>query len=143
MTKMIILDTNVISETFRPAPDKGVGEWLRRQPKSRVFVTSVNKAELLAGLALMPDGKRKQALAEVISAFFDERLITPVLAFDEAAALQYARIFAQRRKSGRPIAEMDCQIAAIALTHGHAVATRNVYHFENCGMDVINPWEAQ
>lgn len=139
---MIILDTNVISEAFRPSPDTQVGDWLRRQPKSQVFVTAVNRAELLTGLALMPDGKRKQLLAEAISTFFDDSLLTPVLAFDEEAALQYARIFSQRRKAGRPIAELDCQIAAIALAHGHAVATRNVWNFENCGIEVINPWQA-
>ena len=140
---MIILDTNVISETFRPEPDPGVGNWLQRQPTSQLFVTAVNKAELLSGLAIMSDGKRKQTLAEIIAIFFGERLETPVLAFDEPAALQYARIFSQRRKSGRPISELDCQIAAIALTRGHAVATRNVYDFENCGIEVINPWDPQ
>lgn len=139
---MIILDTNVISETFRPAPDRAVADWLREQPRSQVFVTSVNKAELLTGLALMSDGKRKQALAHAIERFFEASLMTPVLGFEDAAAVQYARIFSQRRKSGRPIAEMDCEIAAIALTHGCAVATRNVWDFENCGIDVINPWTA-
>lgn len=140
---MIILDTNVISETFRPVPDRAVAGWLREQPLNQVFVTSVNKAELLTGLALMSDGKRKQALADVIERFFEESLMTPVLGFEEDAAIQYARIFSQRRKSGRPISEMDCEIAAIALTHGYAVATRNVVDFENCGIGIINPWEAQ
>jgi predicted nucleic acid-binding protein len=139
---MIILDTNVISETFRPIPDRNVADWLREQPLSQVFVTSVNKAELLTGLALMSNGKRKQALANVIERFFEESLMTPVLGFEEAATIQYARIFSQRRKSGRPISEMDCEIAAIALTYGYAVATRNVWDFENCGINVINPWEA-
>ena len=141
MRTLIILDTNVISEVFRSDPDQAVGVWLGRQQKNLVFTTAVTKAELLSGLAVMPDGKRKQALAEAMSIFFDERLQTPVLPFDETAALQYARIFAQRRRSGRPISELDCQIAAIALTSGHAVATRNVADFENCGMAVINPWE--
>jgi len=140
---MIILDTNVISETFRPAPHEGVGSWLRKQDRSALFTTAVNKAELLAGLALMGDGKRKQALANVIATFFGDCLTTTVLGFDEPASLQYARIFAQRRKSGRPISEMDCQIAAIALTGGLAIATRNVDDFANCGIDVINPWEAR
>lgn len=138
---MIILDTNVISEIFRPAPERDVGRWLREQPPAQVFVTSVNKAELLTGLALMGDGKRKQALADSIERFFEESLATPVLGFDEAAAVQYARIFSHRRKSGRPISEMDCEIAAIALTHGYAVATRNVLDFESCGIAIINPWE--
>lgn len=140
MATMIILDTNVISEAFRPLPDPRVGDWLSRQPKTRVFTTAITKAELLTGLAFLPDGKRKQALAEAIAIFFAERLETPVLAFDEPAALQYARIFAQRRQSGRPISEMDCQIAAIALTGGYAVATRNDTDFAHCGIDVINPW---
>jgi predicted nucleic acid-binding protein len=140
---MVILDTNVISEIFRPAPDEGVGGWLREQPPDQVFVTSVNKAELLTGLALMQDGKRKRALADSIELFFEERLTTPVLGFEEAVAVQYARIFSQRRQAGRPISEMDCEIAAIALTHGYALATRNVLDFENCGIALINPWEPQ
>jgi predicted nucleic acid-binding protein len=140
---MIIIDTNIISETFRPVPDRTVADWLRRQPLSEVFVTSVNKAELLTGLALMSDGKRKQALADAIERFFEESLMTPVLGFEEAAAIQYARIFSHRRKSGRPISEMDCEIAAIALTHGYSVATRNVWDFDNCGVEIINPWESR
>jgi predicted nucleic acid-binding protein len=140
---MIILDTNVISETFRPVPDLAVAGWLRDQPRSRVFVTSVNKAELLTGLALMGDGRRKQALAYAIERFFEESLVTPVLGFEETAAVQYARIYSQRRKSGRPISEMDCEIAAIALTYGYAVATRNVDDFENCGVGIVNPWDAR
>lgn len=139
---MIILDTNVISEAFKPLPDPNVGGWLRSQPKDKLFTTAVNKAELFTGLALMHDGKRKQALADVLSVFFHERMETSILAFDEPAALQYARIFSQRRKAGRPISEMDCEIAAIALTGGYAVATRNVSDFEQCGIAVINPWEA-
>lgn len=137
---MIILDTNVISEAFRPVPDQRVGEWLSAQPKDRVFTTAISKAELLTGLALLPDGERKRALADAIAAFFAEHLETPVLAFDEPAALQYARIFSQRRSKGRPISEMDCQIAAIALTGGYAVATRNDMDFAGCGIAVINPW---
>jgi predicted nucleic acid-binding protein len=139
---MIILDTNVISEIFRPVPDPTVAGWLRDQPLSEVFVTSVNKAELLTGLALMADGKRKQALANAIERFFQEGLLTRVLGFEEAAAVQYARIFSQRRKSGRPMSEMDCEIAAIALTYGYALATRNVDDFANCGIGIINPWNA-
>jgi toxin FitB len=138
---MIVLDTNVISETFKPWPDKRVGEWLVTVPAEQLFVTSVTKAELLYGLALMPDGNRKRTLASVIGAFFGLTVLNPVAGFGEQEALSYAQISAHRRRLGRPIREFDAQIAAIARTRGFAVATRNVHDFENCGIEIINPWK--
>ena len=137
---MIVLDTNVISETFKPSPDKRVGEWLASMPADLFFVTSVTKAELLYGLALMPDGNRKRGLASVIAAFFDQKILNPVAGFGDEEALSYAQISAHRRRLGRPIRELDAQIAAIARTRGFAVATRNTRDFENCGIEIINPW---
>lgn len=139
---MIVIDTNVVSEVMKPLADLRVSIWLRQQPIDRVYITAITKAELLYGLALMADGKRKQALAGAIQIFLGERLRTPVLAFEGQDALAYARISARRRKSGRPVRELDGQIAAIAASRGFAVATRNIRDFEGCGIETINPWEA-
>lgn len=138
---MIIVDTNVVSEVMKPLVDARVAAWLRRQPIENIYITSITKAELFYGLALLPDGSRKQALADAIQLFFAERVKTPILAFGDQDALPYARISAQRRKAGRPVKELDGQIAAIAASLNFAVVTRNVRDFEGCGIEVINPWE--
>lgn len=137
---MIVIDTNVVSEVLKPLAEQQVAAWLRRQPIDRVYITAITKAELLYGLALMADGKRKEALAGAIQIFLGERLKTPVLAFEGQDALPYARISARRRRSGRPVKELDGQIAAIAASRGFAVATRNVRDFEDCGIEIVNPW---
>ena len=110
-------------------------------PMDDLFVSSVTKAEMLYGVALLPDGNRKQALASVIERFLRE-LLNPVESFDERDAVEYARISAHRSRMGRRIRELDAQIAAMARARGFAVATRNVNDFEHCGVEIINPWEA-
>lgn len=137
---MIVVDTNVISEAMKPVSDEGVARWLRRQPLDTLYVTAITKAELLYGLALMPDGKRKRHLAETIQLVLGRYVVNPILAFTDDAALPYARLSARRRLLGRPIREMDGQIAAIASLHGFAVATRNTGDFEDCGIRLVNPW---
>jgi predicted nucleic acid-binding protein len=139
---MIIADTNVVSEAMKAVADMRMAAWLRKQAIETIYVTAITKAELLYGLALLPDGKRKQALARAMETFFAERVVTPILGFMDEDALFYAKISARRRKAGRPVKELDGQIAAIAASHGFAVATRNVADFEHCGIEIINPWEA-
>ncbi len=138
---MFLLDTNVISETFRPTPEPRIGRWMTAIPIDRLFVSSITIAELLYGLAIMPDGKRKHALGSVFQTFLTERIVTPIQSFDDRDASAYASISARRRRMGRELREFDAQIAAIALTRGFAVATRNVRDFEHCGIEIINPWD--
>lgn len=140
---MIIADTNVVSEVIKAVADMQVAAWLRRQAIDTIYVTAITKAELFYGLALMPDGRRKQSLAQAMQTFFAERVVTPILGFTDEDALFYAKISARRRKAGRPVKELDGQIAAIAASHGLAVATRNVRDFEHCGIEIINPWNPQ
>jgi toxin FitB len=139
---MILLDTNVISETYKPHPEMRVANWLLKVPIESLFVSSVTTAELLYGAAILPEGRRKQELSGVIHRFLTERIVNPVQPFDERDAAAYAGISAHRRQIGRVIRELDAQIAAIALTRGFAVATRNVSDFEHCGVEIINPWNA-
>ena len=138
---MIILDTNVVSEIFKPKPDPAAAGWLMAQPKERCFLTAISKSELLFGLACMPDGRRKRDLADVMQAFFEVELLTLVLAFEGSDAEHYADILASRKRLGRRIGELDAQIAAIARRRSYNVATRNVSDFEHCGVEIINPWE--
>ncbi len=138
---MIVLDTNVISEAFKPQANARVGVWLARLDPKDVFTTAVSQAELYTGLAILPDGERKRALAEVIDMFFASILQTRPLAFGEQEALEFARIHAHRRRLGRPIADFDGQIAATARVREFAVATRNTSDFEHCGIKLVNPWE--
>ena len=139
---MIILDTNVISELLRPAPEPRVEHWLSAQDGLNVYLTSISEAELRYGLAIMGQAARRAALVDAVDRILREDLAGRILPFDSDAALSYATIAAARRSAGRPIAQADCQIASIAHTRGATVATRNTPDFEGCEIDLINPWTA-
>lgn len=139
---MIVLDTNVLSELLRPAPDAGVLAWLDAQPRSALFTTTVVRAEIFHCVRILPDGARKQALLDATHAIFDEAFAGQVLSFDHDAADAYAEIAASRRSAGKPISQFDAMIAAIVRSRGASLATRNVKDFAGCGIDVIDPWRA-
>jgi predicted nucleic acid-binding protein len=141
MAAMIVLDTNVVSELLRHAPAPAVEAWLAAQDGAEVYFTAVSEAELRHGVAILPAGRRRDALTEAVGCILTEDFRERILPFDSAAAKTYAVIAADRRAAGRPISQLDCQIAAIARTQGAAVATRNVRDFEGCGLDVIDPWQ--
>ena len=121
-------------------PNQMVLDWFDAQSTNDLFVTTVTEAEILTGIALLPDGRRKNNLLEFADNIFTSLFIGRVLVFDSNAANIYAEIFAQRYAAGRPISQADCQIAAIARSHGAAVATRNVTDFEGIDVELINPW---
>lgn len=136
---MILVDTNVWSETTKRDPAPQVLAWLLDH-RDELAVSTITVGELLTGLALMPEGRRREELTERI-----ERLIGNsrgrAYAYDEDAARAYARIVASRRAAGRRVTKPeDAMIAAIAAAHGLAVATRNTGDFEDMGVDLINPW---
>ncbi len=135
---MIVLDTNVISELMRPHPDSMVVRWVAAQPTAMLCTTSVNKAEILYGIAVLPKGRRRAALLAAAEAVFSEDL--KVLPFDDAAAVRYAEIVADRNTSGRRIEAFDALIAATALAAGADLATRDVGGFEGIGLALIDPW---
>ena len=138
---MIVLDTNVLSETLRPIPADSVKRWMRAQPSASLFTTTICEAEIFYGLALLPRGHRRARLERAVTAIFAEDFAERILPFDSAAARAFAGIAAHRRRLGRPISEFDAQIAAIAHSCGAAVATRKVEDFADCGIRVISPWE--
>ena len=140
---MILLDTNVISELMRIEPAKAMMDWFGQHDAANLFISAVTEAELRTGVAILPDGQRRDRLQLAIDAMIDQDFQGRVLPFDSLAAKAYAEIAAQRRAAGRPIAEADCQIAAIARATDAPIATRNVKDFDGCGVRVINPWNDQ
>lgn len=137
---MIILDTNVISELMRPAPGAVILRSLSKYSADELHSSSVTLAEILYGIEVLPAGKRKSDLLAGAERLFSAVLGGRILPFDESAAQAFARIAAARRTMGRPIAELDAQIAAIASVHGATLATRNTADFESCGIGLVNPW---
>jgi toxin FitB len=139
---MILLDTNVVSEPLRQTPERQVIEWLDAQPMETLFLSAITVAELRAGVALLPAGRRRSGLQENL-----EKRVLPlfagrVLPFDLACTQAYAALMAEARTAGLAIATADGYIAAIAVANGFAVATRDTAPFEAAGAAVIDPWQA-
>ena len=139
---MIVIDTNVVSELMRARPDPAVLAWFAGHAAEVLFLTAVSEAELRTGAAILPAGQRRDRLVRAIDAMIDQDFAGRILPFDSPAARSYAEIAAARRATGKPIMDADCQIAAIAVSCGAAIATRNVKDFGGCGIEVINPWDA-
>lgn len=137
---MILLDTNVISELFRPKPDSQVVDWMDDQPIETLYLTAVTMAELRAGLALMPPGRRRTILEAGIEEKFFPRFTGRVLPFDNHCTQAYAHLRAKARDLGVAISAADGYIAAVALTHHFAVATRDTTPFLAAGATVIDPF---
>ena len=138
----VLLDTNVVSELMRKAPDPTVAMWAAGQALASLFFSAVGEAELRYGAAVVPTGQRRETLVSDIERMLDEAFENRVLPFDSSAARAYADIAAMRRSAGRPVAPADCQIAAIARSRRMAVATRNVRDFEDADIEIIDPWAA-
>ncbi len=137
---MIILDTNVLSALMRTTPEAAVVTWLDHQPAESVWITSITLFEARLGLALLPKGRRRQTLETAFALLLEVDLENRVLDFDSAAAGEAATLAAERQKSGRPVDIRDTQIAGIALARRAAVATRNVRHFRDLKIPVMDPW---
>ena len=138
---MIILDTNVLSELMRPKPSSRVAAWVAKQPATELFTTSITEAEIFYGIELLTKGKRREELLAAAEAMFAEDLAGHILGFEGDAARVFSKIAARRRALGRPISHADAQIAAIAQVRRAKLATRNVADFEDCGLDVVDPWD--
>ncbi|UIF89017.1 type II toxin-antitoxin system VapC family toxin (plasmid) [Cupriavidus necator] len=137
---MIVLDTNVLSELMRAQAEPAVVDWLDRQEQDSLAVTAVTVAELLYGIARLPEGRRKTGLRDAALQMLDEEFAGRVLAFDEDAAVHYAALVSQRERTGRPISMADAQIAAICRHHAAALATRNTKDFDGVDIILANPW---
>ena len=138
---MIVLDTNVISEPVKPLSDPLVVVWLDRQAKETLYLCAPVLMEVLQGVTLLPDGKRKRDMATAMEALFANYFGDRFLAFERRAALTYASLASRASTRGYSISVGDCQIAAIAAVYGFAVATRDTAPFLAAGVPVIDPWE--
>ncbi len=137
---MIVLDTNVLSEAMRQQPSSQVMAWLSAQPAQSLFTSTITRSEILYGIALLPEGKRRNSLHEVATAIFTEDFAGRVLFFDNSAADAYAGIAAKRHQIGHPISQFGAMVAPIAYSRGAQVATRNTKDFKACGVTLIDPW---
>ena len=139
--KNILLDTNVISELMRPQPDPVVIDWFAKFSGTHFYVSAITQAEVLLGIALLPDGKRRDALASAAETMFKEDFSGSCLPFDAACAEPYAMIVSSRRRSGFTSTTEDTQVAAIAISGNYVLATRNTKDFLHIdGLNLCNPW---
>jgi toxin FitB len=136
---MIILDTNVVSELMTEQ-NTGVLAWLDRQPWSSLWTTAITILEIRSGLAVIPVGRRRSERQAAFDLLIEGNLESRVLPFDHAAAEQTASLIGQRKRAGRPGELRDSMIAGIALAQRATLATRNVRHFEDLTIPVVDPW---
>jgi predicted nucleic acid-binding protein len=139
---VIVLDTNVISEPLKPLPDPHVVAWLDRQPKEALYLCAPVLMEVLLGISLLADGKRKRGMTTAVQALLANYFAGRFLAFEREAAVTYASLASRASARGYSISVGDCQIAAIAAMHGFSVATRDTAPFVAVGVPVINPWKS-
>lgn len=139
---MIIIDTNVISALMSEVPERIVVEWLDRQAAESIWITTITLFEARLGIALLPKGKRRQNLAAAFDKLMIEDLEGRVLDFDQPAAEAAAELAAGRQRQGKTVDMRDTQIAGIVMARRAEFATRNVKHFSDLNVAVINPWDA-
>ena len=137
---MILLDTNILSEIMRVKSNSTVIKWLNDQDSSQLFLSSITIAEIGYGIYMLPEGKRKKQLELNFDQYVKNAFNYRILEFTEQAARKYAIVMGDRKRIGRPMGVPDGQIASIALAKGFSVATRNIKDFEECGLQLINPF---
>ena len=136
----VLLDTNVVSELIRKAPDPAVEAWAAGHALEVLYFSAVGEAELRYGAAILPAGRRRESLVSDIERMLGDAFDGRVLPFDSRAARAYADIAGIRRSADRTVSPADCQIAAIARSRDMAVATRNVRDFDDIDIEIVNPW---
>lgn len=137
---MIVLDTNVVSETLRTTPDPRVMRWLESRRPGDLYLTATVVAELISGVERLPEGRRRITLSDELELQLAQEYPDRVLPFDIDAARAWGVLVAARARSGRPMPPLDAQIAATCLVHDATLATRNARDFDGCGIHVIDPW---
>jgi toxin FitB len=137
---MILLDTNVLSAVASPKAERRIAEWLDKQPRTSIWTSSITVFELRYGLAIMPLGKRRTLVSELMEELLATKIGGRIAVFDENAARHAGDLMALRQKAGRPVELRDTMIAGIALATNATLVTRNVSDFSDLKVPVINPW---
>jgi predicted nucleic acid-binding protein len=137
---MILLDTNVLSAMMRVVPDHAVVAWLDQQPHDSIWITTITVMEIRSGLLSMPSGRKRDAFGIAFLTLLQEKIQGRIAAFDLSAAEESAELLASRKSKGRPIEDRDTMIAGIAQARRAALVTRNISHFLDLSVPVINPW---
>jgi predicted nucleic acid-binding protein len=138
---MIIFDTNLISEIAKPVCDPSVRAWLGSCDLRTVYTTAINVAELRAGIEVLPEGKRRDAIQSSNELLLATLFKGKLLSFDAAAAESFGRLAGFMKRIGRAVSPADAYIASIALVHNYQIATRDVQPFLDAGLTVVNPWD--
>ncbi|OBQ77425.1 type II toxin-antitoxin system VapC family toxin [Mesorhizobium sp. WSM3873] len=138
----LLLDTNVLSEVTRAAPDVGVLKWLDGLDEDRSFISVVSIAEIRRGVSLMDEGRKREALAEWLARDLPQRFEQRVLPVDEAVALAWGDLMGLAKRRGRGLSSMDGLIAATAIAKQLTLATRNSKDFEGFAIELFDPWSA-
>lgn len=137
---MILLDTNVLSAIMRVVPDHAVAAWLDQQPRDSVWITTITVMEIRSGLLSMPSGHKRDALGIAFLTLLRDKIRGRIAPFDLPAAEQAAELLALRKSKGLPVEDRDTMIAGIAQARRATLATRNISHFFDLSVPVINPW---
>lgn len=140
---MIILDTNVVSALMRRDVDAAVVVWLDGQPPESIWTTAVTVFEIRFGLEILVDSRRRRRLEDAFQGMLEDDLEGRILPFEQSAAREAARLAARQRQVGRTIEIRDAQIAGVVLARHATLATRNMRHFDDLGIALVNPWDAQ
>jgi toxin FitB len=138
---MILLDTNIISELMKTTPHPSVLAWINQQLNDTLFICSITVAEISYGLKVLPTGQRQKLLETRFEQFTTQAFYERILSFTTVTAQLYGEIMGYRKTLGRPLSILDGQIAAIALANNMAIATRNIKDFNDCGLELINPFD--
>lgn len=138
--RVLVLDTNVVSELARARPSEAVIDWVDAQDSSELVITAITAAEIRAGVALLPGGRRQREIKERMEVLLTDTFAGHVLAFDAHSSAHYAEVLASRTRAGRPIGGLDAMIAAVCIQYDATLATRNIADFEGVGIDLVDPW---
>ncbi|WP_020386480.1 type II toxin-antitoxin system VapC family toxin [Kribbella catacumbae] len=137
---MIVLDTNLLSELMKAAPDELVWSWFQAQLREDLHTTAITVAEIHSGIQRMPNGRRREQVRKTADGMF-AAVTDEVLSFTAEAAMAYPVVLDRRTRAGLPIQPLDAQIAAICLVEEATLATRNTKDFVETGVELVNPWE--
>jgi predicted nucleic acid-binding protein len=135
-----LLDTCVLSELRKPAPDRNVAIWIQQVDESRLYLSVIVLGEIQKGIAKLDDSKKKHSLQLWLEQSLQERFAGRILPVDSSVALEWGILQGSSARSGHPVPVIDSLIAATAIRHNLTLVTRNTADFELMPVKLVNPW---